>query len=119
MSTKDLRHGTFTSFFTMPIMGTSISTKRPASVCLMSLSFTSTKYWAKSLRNWNDASKSSMGTIFTRMNFMPIRSFMMLWLEIRLWFMFGVELTLSGWLWELVAGDEICCVDMVDCGLTV
>lgn len=49
-STKFLRHGTFTSFFTTAATGTRISTNKPANACLMSLSFTKKK---KSLKHNN------------------------------------------------------------------
>ena len=66
-------------------MGTRMSTKRAARVYLMSLSLVSTKCCAHSLRNWNEASKSSMGTILMRKYFMPLRSLMMLALVDEVW----------------------------------
>lgn len=58
--------------------GTRISTNSPARACFISLSLTSKKYWAHSCMNWKDASNSSIGTIFTLKNFMPISRLMVL-----------------------------------------
>ena len=54
--------------------GTRISTNSPATECLTSLSLTSRKNCAHSCINWKECSKSSKGTIFTRKNFIPMRS---------------------------------------------
>ncbi len=53
--------------------GTRISTNNPANACLISRCLTSRKYLAHSVKNWKDASKSSIGAILIRKNFMPIR----------------------------------------------
>ena len=48
--------------------GRSISTKSPARVCFMSLSFTSRKYVPNSVRNWIHAWNSSIGCIWIGMD---------------------------------------------------
>ena len=65
------------SFSLTAATGTRISTNSPATECLTSLSLTSRKNCAHSCMNWKECSKSSNGTIFTRKNFMPMRSDMM------------------------------------------
>lgn len=55
--------------------GTRISTNRPARACLISLSFTSRKYCAHSCINWNEASNSSIGTIYIKKKHTAIKNF--------------------------------------------